>query len=174
VTMQIVSGTAGGGNLENHTLGVLLHSLQSFIGPRFGFGHCLAPKYPSGTLFWIDPTRTPQNGDLVWYHWPEAWCEHLRKTYGITVTGGAKYFRTKGGKTFLESNEGMVPYKPDEWIIEGVVVGTFTFRHPPAVLAELIARADADIAEAEKKQQELKARTPLDDLGAVRYKGGRA
>jgi hypothetical protein len=158
---------------EQKNFQALIGSLLSFVGPKFGFGHCLAPKYPSGTLFWIDPSRKPTNGDLVWYHWPEAWCAHLRETYGMIITGGAKYYRTKGGKTFLESNEGMVPYKPDEWIIEGVVVGTFTFRHPPAPLAEMIARADADIAEADRKQKQLKVRTPLDDAAAVRYQGGR-
>lgn len=160
------------GAAENANFGALLSSLQGLVGPRFGFGACLAPKYPSGTLFWIDPARTPVNGDLVWYRWPEAWCEHLRKTYGMAVTGGAKYWRVKGGKIFLESNEGMVPHKPDEWIIEGVVVGTFIFRHPPAGLAEVIACADADIAAAEAKL--AGGKTPLDDRGAVRYRGGRA
>jgi hypothetical protein len=159
---------------EQRNFQALFGSLMSFVGPRFGFGQCLAPKYPSGTLFWIDPARTPANGDLVWYHWPEAWCAHLRATYGIKVTGGAKYYRVKGGKTFLESNEGMVPYKPDDWIIEGVVVGTFTFRHPPPELAELITRADADIAEADRKRVANGNHTPLNDAGAVRYGGGRA
>ncbi len=162
-----------GSSPEMQNLGALLQSLHPMVGPRFGFGHCLAPKYPSGTLFWIDPNRKPENGDLVWYHWPEPWCEHLRKTYGIMVTGGAKYYRVKGGNTYLESNEGMVPYRPDEWIIEGVVVGTFTFLHPPKQLADLIARADADIAEADRKRLAMKALTPLDDAGAIRYRGGR-
>ena len=139
-----------------------------------GFGHCLAPRFPSGTLFWVDPARKPEPGDLIWYRWPEAWVKHLHDTYGMHVTGGAKYFRVKGGKQFLESNEGAIPFDPQQWIIQGVVIGTFTFRHPPPELAEAIKRADRDIAEAERKQKEIGATTPLDGRGAVRRSGARA
>jgi hypothetical protein len=152
----------------------LISALAPLGEPRIGFGQCLAPRFPSGTLFFIDASRKPAHGDLVWYHWPEAWVKHLHETYGMVITGGAKYFRVKGDRHYLESNEGMVPYKPDEWIIEGVVVGTFTFRHPPPELAEAIKRADADIAEAERKQKALGVLTPLDDARSVRYRRVRA
>lgn len=123
--------------------------------------------------FGFDPARTPENGDLVYYRWPDAWCEHLRSTYGLTATGGAKFYRIKKGVVYLESNEGAVPLTPD-WIIEGVVTATFTFRHPPAEFAELIARAAASIASADRKMSETKARTPLDQKGAIKYRGARA
>jgi hypothetical protein len=161
------------GYAEQQNMGALLSSLAPLLGPRIGFGQCLAPKYPSGTLFWIDPTRKPQNGDLIFYHWPEKWCEHLRSIYGLTATGGAKFYRVKKGVVYLESNEGAVPLTPD-WIIEGVVTGTFTFRYPPAEFAELIARADADIQRAEDKMKQTNARTPLDQKGAVKHRGARA
>jgi len=161
------------GRVERQNLHVLLTSLAPLVGPRFGFGQCLAPEYPSGTLFWIDPERTPQDGDLVWYRWSEAWCAHLRQTYGVSFTGGAKYYRVKDDITYLESNEGMVPLT-SEWIIEGVVAATFTFRHPPAQLAEVIARADAEIAEVERKMDATNAPSPLDAKGAVKRDGARA
>src|ERR1700733_15003555 len=123
--MMIIQGIA-----EQMNMQALLGSLHGLVGPRIGFGACLAPKYPSGTLFWIDPNRKPEHGDLIWYRWPEAWCEHLKGTYGLTATGGAKYYKAKGGRVFLESNKGAVPLTAD-WIIEGVVAGTLTFRHPP-------------------------------------------
>lgn len=154
-------------------LQAFLQSLSGLSGPRIGFGACLAPKYPSGTLFWTDPKRTPQHGDLISYHWPEAHCTHLRETYGITANGGNKYYRVKNGVAYLESNEGIALLTP-EWIIDGVVVGTFTFRHPPPELAALIARTDADIAVAERKMDATGAITPLDGRGATRRKGTRA
>ncbi len=127
----------------------LFADLGQFFGPLIGFGDCLAPQYPSGCLFWIDPTREPKVGDLVWYRWSDAWCAHLRKTLGpdFTFTGGAKWLRYDKGKRYLESNEGRA-LLTSEWIIIGPVVATLEWRHPPERFAQLIKQQDAVIAAA--------------------------
>jgi hypothetical protein len=145
----------------------LFGSLAPLLGPFIGFGDCLAPQFPSGCFFWVDPNRQPVVGDLVWYHWSDAWCAELRTKWGVDFTGGAKWLRLMKGQRYLESNEGAVPLT-DGWIIVGPVVATLEWRHPPGNLAATIAAQDALIAAATQRMDAAGAPSPLDAREAVR------
>jgi hypothetical protein len=136
-------------------------------GPVLSCGDCLAPEYPAGTMFWVDPERAPVDGDLVQYRFTDQWIAHLKEAHGIDVTGGFKYWRVINSTPMLESNEGIVPWTP-EWIILGVVVATLHWRHPPEHMAARMAQNAQWVADAERRFKASGVRTPLDDVRAVR------